>query len=235
MKRRRKKKGIFRRILLLCIVLLMVAAGVLAGCGYQAYREALKKGDLPEVVEAIRQEEDYVPLEELPQTYRDAVVAVEDHRFEHHFGVDPIALGRAAWNDLKSWSLKEGGSTITQQLAKNLYFTQEKSFVRKIAEMFMAFRLEASYSKDEILELYVNTIYFGDGYYGIGEASRGYFGKTPMELTDYECVLLAGIPNAPSAYALTNAPELAKQRAEQVVERMVKYGYLTEKEADLLL
>lgn len=130
---------------------------------------------------------------------------MEDHRFEQHWGIDLIAIGRAAWNNLISWSLREGGSTITQQLAKNMYFTQEKSFIRKIAEMFMAFRLENTYTKDKILELYVNSIYFGDGYYCVRDASRGYFGKEPIDMTGYESTLLAGIPNAPSVAALMMA------------------------------
>ena len=160
----------------------------------------------------------------------DAVVAVEDHRFEQHFGIDPIAIGRAAWNNLISWSLREGGSTITQQLAKNMYFTQEKSFIRKIAEMFMAFRLENSYTKDKILELYVNSIYFGDGYYCVRDASQGYFGKEPIDMTGYESTLLAGIPNAPSVYSLTANTDLAKQRQQYVIQQMVRYGYISKDE-----
>ena len=160
----------------------------------------------------------------------DAVVAVEDHRFEQHWGIDLIAIGRAAWNNLISWSLREGGSTITQQLAKNMYFTQEKSFIRKIAEMFMAFRLENTYTKDKILELYVNSIYFGDGYYCVRDASRGYFGKEPIDMTGYESTLLAGIPNAPSVYSLTVNPDLAKQRQQYVIQQMVRYGYISEDE-----
>ena len=160
---------------------------------------------------------------------------LQDHRFEQHFGIDLIAIGRATWNNLTSWSLREGGSTITQQLAKNLYFTQEKSFVRKIAEVFMAFRLESSYTKDEILELYVNSIYFGDGYYCVRDASQGYFGKDPIDMTDYESTLLAGIPNAPSVYSLTANPDLAEQRQRYVVQQMVRYGYISEDEGQELL
>ena len=163
--------------------------------------------------------------------YLNAVVAVEDHRFEQHFGIDLIAIGRAAWNNLTTWSLREGGSTITQQLAKNMYFTQEKSFIRKVAEMFVAFQLEHTYTKDEILELYVNSIYFGDGYYGIGDACKGYLNKAPIEMTNYECTLMAGIPNAPSVYSLTENPALAEQRQKYVVRQMVKYGYITEDQA----
>ena len=160
------------------LLLLVVAAAVMAGCvligrGYQMYQAVLTQQSLESKVEEIQSDPGYTELSELPEMYLNAVVAVEDHRFEQHFGIDLIAIGRAAWNNLTTWSLREGGSTITQQLAKNMYFTQEKSFIRKIAEMFMAFRLERTYTKDEILELYVNSIYFGDGYYGIGDACDG--------------------------------------------------------------
>ena len=144
-------------------------------------------------------------------------------------------VAEATWNNIKSWSLREGGSTITQQLAKNLYFTQERSFIRKAAEMFMAFRLEQTYTKDEILELYVNSIYFGDGYYCVRDASEGYFGKEPGEMTDYESTLLAGIPNAPSVYSLTANPDLAEQRQQYVLRQMEKYGYLDAQEANAIL
>ena len=141
---------------------------------------------------------------------------------------------RATLHDLATRSLDQGGSTITQQVAKNLFFTQEKEFSRKIAEVFMAFALERSYTKGEILELYVNTIYFGDGYYGVSAACAGYFGKAPGQLTDYEATLLAGIPNAPSVYSLSANPDLASQRQAYVVRQMVKYGYLTQEEADAI-
>ena len=129
----------------------------------------------------------------------------------------------------------EGGSTITQQVAKNIYFTQEKKLVRKIAEIFMAFDLENELTKDEIFELYVNTSYFGDGYYNIKEASNGYFDKEPIEINDYEATLLAGIPNAPSVYAPTKNPDLARQRQEQVLDKMVKYEFITESEKQEIL
>ena len=122
---------------------------------------------------------------------------MEDRRFYQHAGIDPIAIVRAAVHDLSTGTLDQGGSTITQQVAKNLFFTQEKQFVRKAAEVFMAFALEDSYSKDDILELYVNTIYFGDGYYGIHDAAQGYFGQPPAALTPYQSTLLAGIPTLP--------------------------------------
>lgn len=129
----------------------------------------------------------------------------------------------------------EGGSTITQQLAKNIYFTQEKKITRKIAEVFMAFEIEKEYDKNQILELYLNTSYFGDGYYTVKEACKGYFNKELKEMTDYECILLAGIPNAPSVYAPTKNPELAIQRQKQVMNKMVEYEYLTQEEANKIL
>lgn len=131
--------------------------------------------------------------------------------------------------------LAEGGSSITQQLAKNLYFSQEKKFLRKVAELFVAFDLEKNYSKDEILELYLNTIYFGSGYYCVYDAAEGYFGKEPGQMNDFESTLLAGIPNAPSVYALTNKPELAAQRQRTVLECMVDQKYLTSDDAKEIL
>lgn len=132
-------------------------------------------------------------------------------------------------------SFVEGGSTITQQLSKNVYFTQEKKLERKIAEVFMSFDFEKVLEKSEILELYLNTSYFGDGYKTVKEASRGYFGKEPKDLTDGECIMLAGIPNAPSVYAPTKNMDLAKQRQKQVALKMVEYGYLTEKQMEEIL
>ena len=213
------------------IVLLIVGVSfglVIVGTGYNMYKEAIEEVALEEKVEEIKQKENYTTLEEMPEIYKDAVIAVEDHRFYDHGGIDIIAIGRALWNDIKALSFVEGGSTITQQLAKNVYFTQEKELTRKVAEVFMAFQIEEHYEKDEILELYLNTSYFGDGYNTVKEASRGYFEKEPLELTDYEAVMLAGIPNAPSVYAPTQNLELAKQRQKQVLDKLVKYEYINE-------
>ena len=135
--------------------------------------------------------------------------------------------------NIREKDIVAGGSTISQQLGRLLYFTQEKLFTRKIAELFVAFDLEKNYSKDEILELYINIIYYGDGYYGIKEASNGYFNKEPKDMTDCECILLAGIPNAPSIYA--NNLELLKQRQKQVLNKMLKYKYLTQDKANEIL
>ncbi len=214
------------------IVLVSLSIGLLViGNGYNMYKEAIQNEPLEQKVEEIKQKINYTQINEVPKIYQNAVIAVEDHRFYSHNGIDIIAIGRAFVNDIKAMSFVEGGSTITQQLAKNIYFTQEKKITRKIAEMFMAFEIEKNYSKEEILELYLNTSYFGDGYYTVKEASLGYFGKEPNKMTDSESIMLAGIPNAPSVYSPTKNPELAKERQKQVVEKMVKYGYLEESEA----
>ena len=199
------------------------------------YKTAIEETPLEDMVAEIKSKENYTTIDEMPQMYINAVISVEDHRFYDHGGIDIIAIGRALINDIKAMSFVEGGSTITQQLAKNAYFTQDKKITRKIAEVFMAWDIEEAYEKDEILELYLNTSYFGNGYYTVKEASRGYFGKEPQEMTDSECIMLAGIPNAPSVYSTTENPDLAKQRQRQVADSMVKNGYLTEEEAKAIL
>lgn len=224
------KKAVF-----LLLVILLLAGGILVGDGYKMYRDALDQKNLADRILEVQSNPGYTPVSDLPQTYLDAVIAVEDHRFYKHHGIDLLAIGRAAWNDLNSLSLKEGGSTITQQLAKNLYFTQEKKLTRKIAEVFMAFKLEADYVKEEILEFYVNSIYFGDGYYCVKDACKGYFGKDPVQMTAYEATLLAGIPNAPSIYSPTQNPDLAARRQQYVLLQMYKYGYLNKAECAAIL
>ena len=206
----------------------------LAGEGYGLYKNAVQEESLEETVAEIRRQENFTSLEEMPETYVQAVVSVEDHRFYDHFGLDLIAIGRAVVNDIKAGRYVEGGSTITQQLAKNLYFSQEKTMNRKAAEVFLALELEQKYTKDEILELYVNSIYFGDGYYSVGEASEGYFGKPASEMNDYECTLLAGVPNAPSKYAPSKNLALAEKRQQKVLSRMEACGYITEEETTLM-
>ena len=206
----------------------------LAGEGYGLYKNAVQEVSLEEKVNEIHSQESFTSLEDMPETYVQAVVSVEDHRFYDHFGLDLIDIGRAIVNDIKAGRYVEGGSTITQQLAKNLYFSQEKTMNRKAAEVFLALELEQKYTKDEILELYVNSIYFGDGYYSVGEASEGYFGKPASEMNDYECTLLAGVPNAPSKYAPSKNLALAEKRQQKVLSRMEACGYITEEETTLM-
>lgn len=166
---------LFKRIIF-AITLFIVSIGLLIiGNGYDMYKEAISQMPLTEKVEEIKEKENYTKIEEVPQMYKNAVIAVEDHRFYKHHGIDLIAICRATINDIKAMDFVEGGSTITQQLSKNIYFTQEKKITRKIAEIFMAFKIEKNYNKDEILELYLNTSYFGDGYYTVGGACKRIF------------------------------------------------------------
>jgi membrane peptidoglycan carboxypeptidase len=194
------------------------------------YKAAITKIPLKEKIENIQKESGYVKFENIPQNFTNAIIAIEDHRFYNHGALDFISIGRAIVTNIKDISLTEGGSTLYQQLAKNLYFTQEKKFTRKVAEVFVAFELEKKYSKEEVLELYFNIIYFGNGYTGIGDASKGYFNKEPSKLTLSEIVLLAGLPNAPSIYGLNSA--LGKERQQKVAQAMYLYKYITKEELD---
>ena len=160
------------------------------------------------------------------------MIAAEDKRFFRHKGIDPLAIARAAFNDIVAMAFVEGGSTIPQQLAKNELFTQDKKIERKFADAFGAFAIENQYSKKQIFEMYVNSIYFGSGYYGIYDAAMGYFGKTPAQLDDYEAVMLAGLPNAPSNYSPDSNMQLAEKRMSVVLKRMVKCHKITEDEAE---
>lgn len=223
-----------KTIFLVMIVVIAIASFAIKQ-GYDIYIEAINQTSIEEKITQIKANENYTTYEELPENYRNAVVAVEDTRFFKHYGVDLISIARAIFIDIKEMSFKEGGSTITQQLAKNIYFTQEKKITRKVAEIFMAIQLEKECSKEEIFELYVNTSYFGDGYYCVKDASEGYFDKLPKDMNLYECTLLAGIPNAPSVYAPTKNPELSRQRQGQVVRKMLKQKYLTQEEADKII
>lgn len=226
---------VIKKIIFVVILVAISISLLVIGNGYNMYKGALEQMPLSKKVASIIEKENYSKIDEIPQIYKDAVISVEDHRFYKHNGVDIIAIGRAFVNDIKAMEFVEGGSTITQQLAKNIYFTQEKKITRKIAEVFMAFEIEKEYDKNQILELYLNTSYFGDGYYTVKEACKGYFNKELKEMTDYECILLAGIPNAPSVYAPTKNPELAIQRQKQVMNKMVEYEYLTQEEANKIL
>ena len=219
------------RVGLVVFILIVLVEVYFLARGFNLYREALEATDLDDMAAAIQSSENFTPIDELPDLYLQAVVAVEDHRFYAHPGFDIIATGRALMNDLKAGAIVEGGSTITQQLAKNQYFSQEQTIDRKIAEIFMAVTIEQHFSKRTILELYVNSIYFGDGYEGIGSASWGYFGKAPSALDADECTLLAGIPNAPSIYALSQNPDLARQRQQEVLKKLVRYDYLNQNAA----
>ncbi len=230
---RRAKRILWSVILLLAVVLAAVCTyhGVK---GYRLYQSALAECPIDQKVASIRHEASYTTLSELPEIYAPAVVAAEDHRFYQHGGVDPWGLLRAVWNNIRTFSLREGGSSITQQLAKNIYFSNTRSAERKIAEAFMAWELERNLEKDEILELYINSIYYGGGQYCVYDAAKFYFDKEPMELTRGECALLVGLPNAPSAYAPHVNPDLAEQRRRQVIDKMVRYKVVSQEEGEVI-
>ena len=223
---------LFKKILVVLLILILVAGTVCFIIGYSTYSKALDEKPLITRIEEIENSDNFVTFSKLPKNYLNAVVAVEDHRFYDHGPIDLIAIARAIWVNVSNWELREGGSTITQQLAKNVVLSQEETASRKLGEVIAAFDIEKNYSKDEILTLYVNTCYFGDGYYGIYEASMGYYNKEPKDLTLDEASMLAGVPNAPSVYAPTVNPDLAKKRQEHVLEKMVEYGYITQEEAN---
>lgn len=219
------KKFIFK-IILWIFVILFIISSIILGLGYLKYKEAIDEISLNDAVNNIRNKDNYVTLDEISKDYKNAVVAIEDHRFYDHKGIDIISIARSTYVNFKIKSLDYGASTITQQVGRLMYFTQEKSPIRKIAEIFVAFDLERNYSKDEILEMYLNIIYFGNGYYGIHAASEGFFDKAPNELTLYEATYLAGLPNAPSVYSEDD--KLGEERRLQVVNAMKKYGYIDE-------
>ncbi|MDO4392022.1 MAG: biosynthetic peptidoglycan transglycosylase [Clostridium sp.] len=224
-----------RRLLLFILVIIIIVGSVLYLNGNKLYKEKLSEISLENKVSSVREDSNFVKLSSLPTYYKDAVVSVEDRRFYSHGTIDFIALARATFSNIKQKDFKEGGSTITQQTAKNLYLIEEKDVSnRKVAEFLIGRDLEKKYNKDEILELYVNTIYFGDGYYGIQEASKGYFGKDAKDLTLYEATMLAGVPNAPSLYAPTVNFHLTQSRQKKVVSSMVETGTLSQEEADKL-
>lgn len=216
------RKLLFFFICIIIIVLLFCFA-----VGYVTYSKALEKEPLISRIDDVQSKEHYTKYDDISKNYLNAVVAAEDHRFYNHGAIDIIGICRAIYTNIRNKELQEGGSTITQQLAKNVVFNQEVSFSRKCGEVLAAFEIEKNYSKNEILELYVNTCYFGDGYYGIYDASYGYYKKAPSDLTLDEATMLAGIPNAPSVYSPSVNPSLAKQRQNYVINKMKQYGYLT--------
>ena len=176
--------------------------------------------------------EHYVVLDDIPLSLRRAIIAVEDSHFYDHSGFDLSGIARAAIVNFEAGHIEEGGSTITQQLVKNLFLSQEQSFTRKAEELLLALDMERNFTKDEILELYFNTIYFGSNFYGIYDASKGYFGVEPKDLTIAESAMLAGLPNAPSVYSPYVDFMLAKKRQLVVIDAMVKANILTRSEAE---
>jgi len=173
-----------------------------------------------------------VPINEVPKELQDAFVATEDSRFYSHHGIDPIGILRAIWVNVVHSGVAEGGSTITQQLARNAFLSQDRTLKRKISEALLALKIEQHYTKQEILEMYMNQIYFGQGAYGVQSAAHVYFGKDVRDLTLAQCAMLAGLPQSPNYYSPFNNLEAGKKRQAIVLGQMVKYGYLTQDKAD---
>ena len=222
----------FKKILLIIFILIIIVFTCIFGYifikGYKMYKSAINEISIKDKFSEIQSQENFTTIDNVPDIFINAIISVEDKRFYNHKGIDFISIGRAIITDIATLDFTEGGSTITQQIAKNEYFTQKKELYRKSAELFVARDIEKNYKKDEILEIYFNTNFYGSGYYGIYEASWGYYEKDPKDLSDYEATLLAGVPNAPSIYSPKINLNLAERRQDVVLEKMVSAGYLTE-------
>ncbi|MFQ5847545.1 MAG: penicillin-binding protein 1A [Candidatus Methylomirabilales bacterium] len=237
-------RGRFPRGLIVTIAVVAVAATGILGGVVAAYVRDLPPLDIleeyqPSLVTTLyddqgkpfatfyEQRRILVPLAKIPRYLREALIAVEDSRFYEHYGLDPLGIIRALWTNLKCLCLAEGGSTITQQLAKVLFFTPKKSLSRKLKEALLTLKIERKYTKDKILELYFNQIYFGHGAYGIEAAAQTYFKKSVGELNLAEAAMLAGLPRAPNFYSPILDPERARRRRRHVLERMAQEKFIT--------
>ena len=197
----------------------------------------------PELISGLRGESrqvrEWIPLNQIPAQLVDIVVAIEDRRFYSHPGIDPMAIGRALWRNLTKGDVVQGGSTITQQLAKNLFYSPHRTMVRKFKEALAALVLEAKYKKTEILESYLNEIYLGQAgfvsIYGVSEAAHRLFGKSLEQLRPEEMALIAALIKGPNTYAPTKHPDLARQRRDVVLRRLREVGLLTEAEWTLAI
>lgn len=224
-----------KRLFFIIFIIILAISAYFIEDGYMMYKNAIEKTPIKEKVASLQEDEDYVKIDEISEYLQKATVDIEDKRFYEHFGIDLYSIGRAFVSNFESKEITGGGSTITQQLVKNLYFDQSKRITRKVAEVFFALDFEEQYEKDEILELYLNVIYYGDGYYGIGDACSGYFDKTPDELDLNEASLLAGIPNAPSVYAISNNSIKTYQRQKMVLRAMLDNDDIDKEEYDEIL
>jgi len=186
----------------------------------------------PAVDEKIKTIPHYVSIDQMPALLLQAIVSVEDARFYNHRGFDLIGIARAVFVNVEAGEIQEGASTITQQTVKNLFLTSDQTFTRKAEELILSMNMEKDFDKDKILEIYLNSIYFGSNFYGIYDAAQGYFGKEPNDLTIAECAMLAGLPNAPSIYSPYVDFHLAKERQLVVINAMEKAGAISKSEAE---
>ena len=193
------KKLLFKMIIIL-LVIITGFCGYYGYLGYQIYQDKIQEQSLSERVNQLKSKEDYVTLDQISPIYKEAVLESEDRRFYKHGPVDYYGLARAMFINITTFSFKEGGSTITQQLAKNLCLSFEKDLSRKFAEVFIAKDLEDHYSKDEILEMYLNITYLGEGNYGIQAASQYYYHIDAIDLNKQQCDILVKTLKRPSVY-----------------------------------
>ena len=186
----------------------------------------------PAVDDKVNSMPNYVTIDKMPYLLTQAVVAVEDTRFYDHKGFDIIGIARAVFVNAQAGEIQEGASTITQQTIKNLFLTSDRTFARKFEELILSVSLEKNFDKEKIMELYLNSIYFGSNFYGIYDAAHGYFNKEPADLTIAECAMLAGLPNAPSLYSPYVDFRSAKKRQLVVIDAMEKMGAISSREAE---
>ena len=175
---------------------------------------------------------DYVPIGRISPDLKEAIVAIEDRRFYDHRGFDMTGMARATLVNIQHGHIEEGASTITQQLVKNLFLANEQTFTRKAQELLLALAIENAYTKDEILEMYMNVVYYGSGFYGVNAASEGYYGKAPAALDLPEASMLAGVPNAPSELSPFTNFIAAKKRQAIVLDAMEAQGLIDARTAE---
>jgi penicillin-binding protein 1A len=248
---RKGKRGLFRRLAKWAfLVFLVCAAGLAAVVGYywaklpptsqwtlpaQAINVQIVASDGTLITNRGDNSGATLTLDEMPPYLPEAVIAIEDRRFYYHFGIDPIGLARAMFVNLRAGGVVQGGSTLTQQLAKNLFLTPDRSFSRKIQEAILAVWLEASLTKKQILELYLNRVYLGAGAYGVDAAAHRYFGKSARNVTLAEAATLAGLLKAPGHYSPLVDPDAAEGRTQVVLGAMREEGYISDREASLAM
>lgn len=226
-------KRIFQLFLVLTGILVLAGIGLM-GYGFYEANELDTREPMSGLIVQAQNAPDYVQSYEIPDFLKEATVAVEDDQFYNHPGVDPISLFRGILSQLLPFLPSSGGSTITQQVVKNLYQQYNGGWNWKLTEIALAFRLENLLDKDEILTLYVNIINYGDNFIGIDQAAEGYFAVSPIELDEAECSILAGIPQSPANLQLSNRSSFAKVKQKVVLQAMLRNGMITQSQLDAI-
>lgn len=232
---RKRIRHFIVKLIIMLVVISLVLVSLLLKQGYDLYQDKVEQLPIAFALQQIKDSDDYVDYNSLPLDYVNAVISVEDHRYFYRKGVDTVSIIKALWDNFTNKKIVRGGSTITQQLAKNIYFDMSQTIDRKVAEIFFVNDMESKYSKEELFAYYVSIIYFGDNYYGIKDAALGYLNKDYQDLTVCESALLAGLPQAPSVYQLSNNDERTYQRYLQVLAAMLKYEHIDQNTYDYCL